>query len=50
MPTSTERDPIELLAAREPGEAVKLTVYRGKRKRTFRFELCDAAVQAGLGE
>ena len=39
-----------LLARSEPGAKVKVKVKRGKRSRHFRVELCDAAVQAGLGE
>jgi len=41
---------VALLSRREPGERLKVTVRRGKRARHFRVELCDAAMQAGLGE
>jgi len=41
---------VKLLERLEPGTRLKVVVRRAKRSRTFRVDLCDAAMQAGLGE
>lgn len=46
---ATPKALVDVLASREPDEKIKLTVLHGKKKRTLRLVLCDAAMQAGLG-
>ena len=50
IPTPDAATVVKLLERAEPDTRVKVKVRRGKKSRTFRVELCDAAVQAGLGE
>jgi len=50
VPTPSPDSIVKLLERSEPDARVKVKIRRGKRTRTFRVTLCDAAVQAGRGE
>ena len=50
MPVPTPETIMRLLERSEPDAKIRVKVRRGKRTRNFRVVLCDAAVQAGLGE